>query len=76
MTTSEKPAPQKFRQKESTRWDSYDEARAWFSQLPKKGRKRIRRRADGHFDVVLYEPAPQPSEPVEELAAEALAAAT
>jgi hypothetical protein len=67
-TESAKPAPakQRFRQKESTRWESYDEARAWFAQLTTKGRKRIRRRADGHFDVVLYEPAPKASTPVAE----------
>jgi hypothetical protein len=76
-TISSKPAstPQRFRQKESTRWNSYDEARAWFSQLPKKTRKRIRRRADGHFDVVIYEatPPPKAKEAVPEAADEAVA---
>lgn len=56
------PTQQHFRKKESTRWDTYDEARAWFSQLPKKTRKRIRRRAAGHFDVVVYE-AYEPPQP-------------
>ena len=67
-TTKTPSTKQRFRQKESTRWDSYDEARAWFSQLPKKGRKRIRHRADGHFDVVLYEALPEPKEPPAEVA--------
>ena len=61
-----------YRQKESTRWDSYEEARAWFAQLPKKTRKRVRRRADGHFDVVVYEAAPEPKKALEPEAASAV----
>ena len=49
-----------YRQKESSRWDNYEEAHVWFDQLPKTHRKRIRRRADGHFEVVIYEAAPEP----------------
>jgi len=53
-----KQSKQLHRQKDSTRWDSYEEAKVWFDQLPKKTRKRIRRRAGGHFDVVVFEPVP------------------
>lgn len=71
-----KPVPvQKWRQKSSKRFDDFTSAKEYFDTLPTfketdDGKKRIRLRPEGHFDVILYEPPPKPKkEKVEEEAA-------
>jgi len=51
------PSPQQFRQKSSTRFGTYSEAKQAFDKTPRNVRKRIRRRKNpvGVFDVVIYE---------------------
>lgn len=53
--TKPKHNEQKYRQCVSKQYGSYTEARKAFDAL-KWERKRIRKRADGHYDVVQYEP--------------------
>ena len=68
--TSKPVSVQKWRQKSSNRFEFYDQAKKFFDALPSSvPKKRIRRRPEGHFDVILYEPLPQPKkEKVEEAA--------
>lgn len=51
------PKPQRYRQKKSTRFGTYSQAKEAFDKLGKDVRKRIRRRKSpaGVFDVVVYE---------------------
>jgi hypothetical protein len=67
----------KWRQKSSSRFDTYDEARKFFDALPSfkettDGKKRIKRRVnkeEGHeyFDVVVYELTPKKKAPEPEV---------
>ncbi len=65
-TPTAKPIPdRKWTQESSKRFASYDEAKAHFETLPMfkeidDGKKRIRARKSGHFDVLLFKPVPKP----------------
>jgi hypothetical protein len=75
MDSEKKPAPPpKWKQKSSKRFDSYAKAKEFFDTLPvfretNDGKKRIKARKSGHFDVLVFEPAPQPKKEPEEQAA-------
>jgi len=56
----------KYRQVSTSRVGTYADARKLFEALPdfgpheEKGKKRIKSRSSGHYDVVLFELAPPP----------------
>lgn len=77
-TSAPRMPNQKWRQKSSWRFDTYELAKAFFNTLPEfkettDGKKRIRFRPEGYFNVCLYEYLPpkveKPVEKPEEVAA-------
>ena len=58
MTANEeekpKARPQQYQQDWSKKFGNYDSAKAAFREILNGTRRRIRRRADGSFDLVVY----------------------
>ncbi len=51
---TEKPMIQRYKQASSKKYDTYVTAKMVFNTISDE-RKRIRRRADGTYDLVIYE---------------------